>query len=450
MNKTVEKRLKKIADMALAQAKKLGATEAEVVLWDGSEELTRFANSMIHQSIVLKDSLVHVRVILGKKQGVSRTNQLDESSVSEAVKTAVDVAKLQPDDPNFHALPEPAEYEKVHEKYEHVKHIGALGRARAIDHIIEAGEKYGLHASGAFSEQEGVTAVANSHGVWATHSGKSSSLTTILTGDKGSGFGSHSAKSGEEIDYKNVADVAVYKATHGEFVEVPAGEYEVILEPPAVAELLDFFGWLGPNARIYHEDVSFYQNNLGKQLFHESLHIQDDPLHEGGYPLGFDFEGTPKQKVNLVEGGKPSGVVYDSYHAHKYKQPNTGHAQLSPNTFGPVPTHIVVSPGNKTLEELVKNVKKGLLVTRFWYTRVVQHKQLTLTGMTRDGTFYIEDGKILGRVKNLRYTQSVIEALQDIRGIGKNLELVGSEGSPSLVPTLHLGKFRFTGVTEHR
>lgn len=441
--------MKTLADFGLITAKKIGATHAEIVLSHSTEELTRFANNMIHQSVALTDSLVHVRLVFGKKIGVARTNRLDREGVLEAVNQAKALAMLQKEDPHFMGLPSKATYSSTQDSYQKESHIGALGRSIAILHIITEAKNKKLSASGAFVESESQSAVANSNGVWVYQQGKSASLSTILMGSKGSGFASHSAKGGNAVDVKAVARQAVYKATHGTLIDVPPGEYEVILEPPAVAELMDFFSWLGPNARIYHEDVSFYQGNVGKQLFHPMLTIHDDPLHEKGYPMGFDWEGFPKKKHTFVDKGVLTGVAYDSYHAAKYKATNTGHAQLAPNTFGPIPTHLMIEPGRETLAAAIKNVKKGLLVTRFWYTRVIQQKQLTLTGMTRDGTFYIENGKIVGRVRNLRYTESVVNVLKDVRGVGDTLTLIGSEGSPSLVPFLRLGTFRFTGTTKH-
>lgn len=444
-----EKELQSIAKKGIKLASGAGADLAEIVLSHGTEDLTRFANNMIHQSVSLTDGLVHVRLAFGKKIGVARTNRLDDEGMKEAVKTAKTLALLQRPDPHFAGLPGKSGYESTEDSYSGQPHMGAVGRAGAIGVIITAAKKAKLTASGAFVESENVSCVANSQGVWAFTRGKSASVSTILMGVKGSGFASHSTKGGSFIDVQAVAKQAVFKATHGRLMDVQPGEYEVILEPPAVAELMDFFSWLGPNARVFHENVSFYQGNIGKRVLHPSLTIHDDPTNPAGYPLAFDWEGFPKKKRGLVENGVLTGVAYDSYHAAKYNAVNTGHALLAPNTMGPIPTHVVIEPGSDTTKKAIKRIKKGLLITRFWYTRVIHHKKLLLTGMTRDGTFYIENGKIVGRVRNLRYTESVIEALGDVRGIGRDLQLIGSEGSPSLVPFLHLGKFRFTGVTKH-
>ena len=446
-----EQAFKKLSDDGLKEAKKLGATLTEIVLSSGTEDLTRFANNMIHQSVSLTDSLVHVRFIIGKKIGVARTNRLDREGIVAAIHQARALALLQREDRHFVGLPEKASYTSIKEQYTKARHLGAQGRAKAVAKVIMGAKSKSLSASGAFVESENESAVANSNGVWAYQQSKSASLSTIFTGAKGSGFASHSAKGGRDIDIAEVTKTAVFKATEGKDVEVPAGEYEVILEAPAVAELLDFFAWLGPNARIYHEDVSFYQGNIGKRLFHPSLTIHDDPFHELGYPTAFDSEGFPKAKHTLVDKGVLKEVVYDSYHAAKYGKQNTGHALLAPNTFGPIATHLTIEPGQKSVEQMIRGIKKGLLITRFWYTRVIAQKSLTLTGMTRDGTFYIENGKIIGRVRNLRYTESVVDVLKDVRAVGRELQLIGTdEGSPTIAPALHLGKFRFTGVTKHR
>lgn len=433
--------LKDKALKAIKYGLKLGATQVEVVLWGGVEQLTRFANNEIHQSVSLEDSTMHVRAVVGKKIGVARGNSLD------VVRKAVEIAKIQRPDKSFKSLPEPRPHKKFMSRS---FHFGASGRAETIKEIILTCKANKLSASGAFTESAGEILIANSLGVLAYHQSKSADLSVIATGKYGSGYAGETAHGGKDIHVDKIMKRVVEKATlGGEPKEVPAGEYEVILEPPAVAELLDFFSWLGPNAGVFHEEVSFMQGNLGKKFFDEKLTITDDPFHKDIFQIGFDLEGYPKKPLKIISRGKLAGIAYDSYHAAKYKKPNTGHGQLAPNTWGPMPSHLVVAPGSKSLATLVRSVKRGILVTRFWYTRVVNHKELMLTGMTRDGTFLIENGKITSRLLNLRYTESVLNAFKKIKGIGNKLQLEGSEGFPSLVPHLHLAKFNFTGVAKH-
>lgn len=434
--------LKDKAQRLMQEGLKLGATQVEVVLWSGTEELTRFANNEIHQSTSLEDTTVHVRVVIGKKIGVARGN-----TEENVVERAVEIAKLQKEDKHFKSLPKPEQYKKFAPRS---FHLGAAGRAGTIKEIILTCKANKLSASGAFTESDGETLVVNSLGVVAYHQSKSADLSVIATGKYGSGYAGEMAAGGKDIKVNKIMKRVVEKATlKGKAKEVPAGEYEVILESPAVAELLDFFAWLGPNGRVFHEDVSFMQGNMGKKVFDEKLTIIDDPFHQQSFQIGFDMEGFAKRTLKIVEKGKLKAVAYDSYHAAKYKKKNTGHGHLAPSTWGPIPSHLRINNGQWAIEDSIKRVKRGILVTRFWYTRVVNHKELMLTGMTRDGTFLIEDGKIAARINNLRYTESVLEAFKNIKGIGRDLSLQGSEGFPSLVPHLHLKKFKFTGVAKH-
>jgi len=444
-----ESKLKKLTELGLSHARKLGADEVEILISAGEEELTRFANNTIHQNVSREDAGITVRFIKDKKIGVATGNGIDEKIMERVAAMACKLCGLQRKDPSFVSLPAEAKYEPVADFYDGVKHLGSSLRAQAVVQIITKARSGYLSASGAFCESTGEFAVGNSHGIWGYQRNKSASLSTIFKGEKGTGFANQCTKGGSEIDVEKVAKTAFEKATTGDVVDVPAGEYEVILEPPAVAELLDFFAMYGPNARIYHEDVSFYQGSLGKKVFDAKLTVFDDPTNKLGYPMAFDYEGAAKHRLTLVDKGVLTAVAYDSYLAHKYGKENTGNALPAPNVWGPIPLHLSIAPGEVSLPAMIKGVKRGLLVTRFWYTRIIAHKQLLLTGMTRDGTFLIEDGKIVGRARNLRYTESVIEAFSKIIAIGNKLSLEGSEGSPSLVPALHLAKFRFTGVTEH-
>jgi len=223
------------------------------------------------------------------------------------------------------------------------------------------------------------------------------------------------------------------------------------LEPQAVSEMLAFFAWLGPNARIYHEEASHFSGRLGETVFSEKVTIVDDPLDPEGIPMPFDFEGVPKRRLEIIKEGVLRNLVYDSYHAGKYGEENTGHGLPAPNTEGPIPLHLRLEPGEKSLEEMIKGVKKGILVSRLWYVRTLNPRYLTITGMTRDGTFLIENGQVVGGVKNLRFNQSIPEALQNVVEIGKKLTTLTSlemEFGANRLPALRIGNWHFTSGTE--
>ncbi|MDO8599806.1 MAG: metallopeptidase TldD-related protein, partial [bacterium] len=182
-----------------------------------------------------------------------------------------------------------------------------------------------------------------------------------------------------------------------------------------------------------------------------NITLVDDPLDMKGFPMPFDFEGYPKKKLVVVSGGKLENLCYDSYYANKHEAENTGHALPAPNTYGPISLHLKLEPGKKSQEELVKGVKRGLLVSRLWYVRFLNPRSMTITGMTRDGTFLIEDGKIIKPVKNLRFNQSIPEALNNVLNVGKDLESLSSfetELGTNRMPALHIGKWEFTSSTE--
>ncbi len=214
--------------------------------------------------------------------------------------------------------------------------------------------------------------------------------------------------------------------------------------------ILNYFAWLGPNARVYHEQVSYFKNRVGKIVFSNKLTITDDPFNLQGLPTGFDYEGYPKQKLAIICKGAPLTITYDSYYAQKYQKKNTGHALPAPNTTGPLASHLMIKPGSSTQSQMIGNVKRGLIITRFWYLTAVNFSEMLLSGMTRDGTFLIENGEIVGPVKNLRFTESIPNMFKNIVEVGRELSPHPSWGGfAHLVPSVRISNFRFTGKTEY-
>jgi predicted Zn-dependent protease len=228
------------------------------------------------------------------------------------------------------------------------------------------------------------------------------------------------------------------------------GQYPVILEPYAVQDFVNMLAYTGLSAVAVLEGRSFMVGKFGQQIVDPRISIWDDGLSPAGMPIPFDFEGVPKQRVDLVLNGVANAVVYDSYEAGKEGKQSTGHALPAPNTFGPFPTNVFFGAGDATVEEMIKNTERGLYVTRFHYTRPVEPTQVVITGMTRDGTFWIENGEIAYPVKNLRFTQSYLEALNVVERIGSEPRLLPGFGvlARDSVPALHLSAFRFTGATQ--
>ncbi len=439
-----EQKLKQIADKVLKHSK---SEQTEVLLSVSANSLTRFANNQIHQNVAWDNLGISVRVINKKKIGVASTNSFDEASLKDVVAKAEEIASFQQPDPDFNSLPEPKTIKEVPEE---VELVTEKELAKGVYTVISKAKENKLTASGAYAHDISEYAVANSLGVWAYHAGSSCNLSTIVLGENSSGFGADVARDTKGVNAEEVASVAVKKTLESiDPQDIEPGEYEVILEPQAVSEMMAFFQWYAPNARIYHEQASPLSGKLGQKVFGENITLIDDPFHPEVFPMPFDFEGYPKKKLTIVEKGVLQNIAYDSYNAAKYKAENTGHALPAPNTLGPIPLHLYIKEGDKTREQMIKSVKKGLLVTRLWYVRVLNPKALNVTGMTRDGTFLIENGQIVKPVKNLRFNQSIPDALNHVIGIENKLTRLASfEGEMvNLMPTLHISKWHFTSGT---
>jgi predicted Zn-dependent protease len=275
----------------------------------------------------------------------------------------------------------------------------------------------------------------------------------VVTGPEGgSGFAEAVARRVDEIDAAAVGARAAEKAERSRSpVPVDPGRYTVVLEPAAVATLVGFLGWLGFGGREYIEGRSCLSGRAGERVVDPRISIYDDGASPETIGLPFDFEGTPKRRVDLIESGVFRGPVYDRRTAKQAGTASTGHALPPPNPEGPFPLNLFLAPGDASLEEMIARTERGLLVTRFHYTNVVHPTRSVITGMTRDGTFLIERGEVVRPVRNLRFTQSILEALEGTLAVGRETELASEEFflSASRVPALHLQGFAFTGVSDH-
>jgi predicted Zn-dependent protease len=266
----------------------------------------------------------------------------------------------------------------------------------------------------------------------------------VVRGDDGAGYADRCAADVGSIDASSLAAEVVDTALRNQgAAAVDPGDYEVVLSPYAVAEMLDYLAWMGFGALARQEGRSFMRP--GERLMSESVTIRDDAGDPLGLPFPFDWEGVAAQPVTFVERGVCRDVVYDTPTAIVDGTRSTGHALPQPNVEGPVPTHVVMDAGDRSRDELIGAVRRGIYVTRFWYVRPVHPLRTVITGMTREGTFLIEDGRVGAPVRDLRFTQSIVGALDDVRGISRERALeVPDEGSATLAPWLHLGHFHFS------
>lgn len=425
------------------------ADQAEVLIYGGVSALTRFANNYIHQNVDERDTRVQVRAVLGKKIGVAATDILTTEGLREVAQRAVALARLQQENPDFVSLPGPTAAQKVTASVRRTAEFQPEDRARVVGAICEASVREKLTAAGAFRTAQSEIAVANSLGVWAYHSDTTADITTVVMGETSSGHAERMTLDAGEIDGEAIAREAIEKCRRGaEPAALEPGTYEVILEEYAVADILDFFAYLSFGAQAYLEKRSFMSGRLGEKVMGENISIWDDGLSLEGIPAPFDFEGMARQRVDFIVDGVAKDVVWDSYYGAKAGHPSTGHALPAGETFGPAAGNLFLAPGRATKEDMLASVKRGVWVSRFWYTRPVHPLNVVLTGMTRDGTFLIEDGRITRPVRNLRFTQSYVEALNNVDMIGQETRLLPSLFGCCRVPALKIGRWEFTGATE--
>ncbi|HLY64712.1 MAG TPA: TldD/PmbA family protein [Chloroflexota bacterium] len=443
-----ERHIRTIVEGALSACKQ--ADQAEVLLSTSDEALTRFANNAIHQNVAERNSSLQVRVVIGKRIGVAGANSLEGKAVREAAESACALARLSEENGDFVSLPSGGKAKAVSEAFaESIAAETPEQRAAGVSTMIRRAERDGLTAAGAYSTSCDEVAVANSLGVFAYQPSTVAEATLVVMGDSSSGYADRAATDAREINFEDLAEEACGRAVRSvQPRDLQAGEYEVVLEPYAVSEMLDYLSHVGFGAMALQEGRSFMVEKMGQRAAGGAITIYDDGLDPRCLPMPFDFEGMPRRPVALIEHGTAKGVVYDSYTAGRQGVPNTGHALPAPNPAGPMPGHLHLQPGDKSLPELVSSIDRGLWVTRFHYVNVVHPLETVITGMTRDGAWWVEGGEVCYPVKNLRFSQSVLGALSTAKGIGRDLKLQRGWFGGSLVPALHLGAFAFTGKTE--
>ncbi|MEW6377820.1 MAG: TldD/PmbA family protein [Thermodesulfobacteriota bacterium] len=430
------------------------ADQTEAILLTEDSSLTRFAGSAIHQHVAERNRTVILRVVFGKKISVVKTNMLQPSSIKRLLHKANSLAKVQHPNEEFISLPGPKSIPEIETFSEKISLLTPHRKVKMIKNLLKQVKEKGCRASGAFSNGEVELAVVNSLGVETYQKFSDLFLHLIVENDRSSGYAGFVARNPDQLDVESLAQEAIQKTSRDEPIQVEPGEYEVILEPYAVSELLSFLGYLGFHALAVQEGRSFFSNRFGEKMVDEKVTIYDDGLDPEGLQVPFDFEGIPKKKVTFFDRGVAKEVTYDSFTAGREGRDSTGHGLIAPNTEGPIPINLFMKGGESSMEEMIKSVRRGIYVNRFHYTNVVEPMKAVITGMTRDGTFLIEEGEIKRPIKNLRFTESILKALSRVSAISKDRR-VCSEGTVysrrfvtgTVVPAIKVDGFNFSGVS---
>ncbi len=439
-----EIRLREIAESGLRAST---AEQTEILLIGQESPLTRYSDNYIHQNVSETNYTLTVRAVTGKRIGSASINQLDRDSVLEAVSYACAAARLAQENPDFRSLPGPEPVQEIQAYAVATRDCPADLRAAYVERIVDMAKEKGVTVAGALSPTVLQTAVANSLGVWACATATRVSMTCIAMSSDSAGFAREAAVSVADIDPTAIADRAIAKCLESRNpISVPPGEYDVVLEPPAVADMLMYLAFPGFSAGAYQEGSSFMSYGMGQRITGEKITICDDGYDPQGFPMSFDFEGVPKQKVTLIENGIARGVVYDSLTAGKEGKKSTGHS-VQAFMPGAIPANLVMAGGDSSLEEMISSTERGILVTRFHYVNPLHPVNTIITGMTRDGTFLIEKGKITRGIRNLRFTESILGAFSRAVALSKQRSLEGDLLS-IVCPAMKIEKFTFTGGTE--
>lgn len=426
-------------------------SEASVTLAASDLSLTRYYDNHIHQNLRRHNETLTVRVVKGKSTGIATTNLLDDGSLRWAVQSAQENMEVSGEEEDFPGLPKPEPIGAVNGYVPATANLKPRDRAEACAVVIGAAKAKGLQASGTYSSVVTELAVASSTGVRAYNVSTEAFFRTIIQNGDNTGYADRLTRDVREIDAGSVAEEALARATmYPEAIDLPPGRYDTIFEEYALADLIRFLGMLAFGADAKQQGRSFMARRMGEKVMGDNVTIWDDGLDPASLAVPFDEEGMPKKKVVFIEDGVAKGVVYDSRTAAKDGVKSTGHAAARRRArFGPRPSHMFLKPGDSTRDQMVRSTKRGLLVTRFHYTHCPEPMNVVATGTTRDGTFLIEDGRIAARVKNLRFTESMIEAFSRIEAISKTARITRDWWSTfdSVLPCVKIQDFSFTGST---
>jgi PmbA protein len=439
--------LKKIIDAVLRLGKAAGAYETEVHFDETIEALTRFANNAIHQNVSEHGITVSVRTVVDGRTARASTNRLDEDSLRRAVESSLQLAHSQPKNRNLLPLSGKQRYRILNRFSPQTAALSAEARARAVKQASDLAIRNGQVAAGIFSSGQSQLALGNSRGLFATHRQTHAEFSITMQNDPAASWAKANFGDVRKIDPQALAKRASEKASMAKDAkELASGKYTVILEPAAVLDLVGFL-FYDFAATALEDQRSCLNKRMGKQLFGKNISIVDDVYHPFQLGAPFDGEGVPRQRVSLVEKGVPKNLVYSRASAKKAGKKPTGHGFGLPNEYGEAPVNLVFGGGGSSVEEMVAGTERGLLVTRVWYIREVDPYEKVMTGMTRDGLFLVENGKLTTAVRNFRFNQSLIEILQNVQEMGPAVRTTAEEAFEMVVPAMKVTGFHFTEPT---
>lgn len=438
-------RSRRLAEEALRVS---GADETEVAVEVTEQSLNRFTADHPVQNLVRRLARVSVRVRVDGHEGKASTGTATPEAVRRTVERAMTAARLAPRPPGeLLPLEGPQTY-----RLRNAEPVAPDpdATARSVGDMTRRARAAGCTAAGIQCSENDLRLVMNSRGLEVCDLDTRTEVSFTAFRDDGAGWATAIAPGRVGVEAEAVAERAVAKALASRNpAPFAPGPTTVILEPPAVASLLLFASYKGFGAQQVEDGSSFLAGKLGREVVGANVTIDDDCHHPLAVGHTFDGEGLPRASVTLIDRGVARNVVHDRATAHRFGCRSTGHATPQPSSSGPLATNLVLAPGSGGAEELMRGVDRGVLVTQFHYTNMVEPTRLTLTGMTRNGTFLVERGEVAGAVRNLRFTQSLVEALRNVTGLGGDAQLCSALfGGHTVVPSVRIDGFHFSSSTE--
>ncbi len=424
------------------------ADETEVEIDSTVDALTRFANNTIHQNVSEHTLGISVRAVVDGRTARATTNKTDEESLRRVVAAAMSLARNQPQNPDLLPMLGPQKYQKVSHYFASTVSATPQDRARAVTRVCKMAEEGKQTAAGIFTTGYVRNVLVNSKGLTARHDHTRAEFSVTILEENSSGWAKSNSPEILAIDPDALFESASEKAAGSRKPrELEPGHYTAILEPAAVLDFVGsiFYDFAGT---AILDKRSCLNERMGRKIFGENVTLWDDVYHPLQVGPPWDGEGLPRQKVLLVDHGVPKNLVYARATAKKMKAKPTGHGFTLPNEYGEAPMNLVFSGGDKSLDEMIRSTDRGILVTRFWYIREVDPYEKVLTGMTRDGTFLVENGRVKGGIRNFRFNQSIIEALAKVEMLGPAVRATGEESFEMVVPPMKIRDFHFSEVTK--
>jgi PmbA protein len=443
-----ERQLQHIIETVLRVAKTIGVEETEVHLDEVADALTRFANNAIHQNVAEHGLTISIRTVYDGRTARATTNRIDEDSLRSAIEASLSLASSQPPNPLLLPVPGRQKYRAMQLFVKKTAAVTPEERAREVRRACDLAIKHRQVAAGIYSTGQMQTAVGNSRGLFAAYRETHAEFSITMQEKPAASWAKANSADIRNFDPQKLAGRASEKAHLAVAPrELPAGRYTVILEPAAVLDLVGFL-FYDFAATAVQDKRSCLNERMGTQLFGKNISIYDDVYHPLQLGAPFDGEGMPRRKVQLVDRGVPKNLVYSRSSAKIAGENPTGHGFALPNEYGEAPVNLVFSGGNSSSEEMIASTERGLLVTRLWYIREVDPYEKIMTGMTRDGLFLVEKGRVVSAVRNFRFNQSLLKMLRSVELLGPAVRATGEEAFEMVVPAMKVREFRFSEVTE--